>query len=258
MITLKKLDTLKSDTRMRKVVRILESMGRGELFEGEYLKGLLERIIQTDEQRVTQETRERSARLLDVSSCDDRRFQDLAYALASDMGANFGDWDFYDENEVLDRSVRTEFPISLLLDKIRSPFNVGSMFRTAESFGVSNIYLTKPGAAPDHPRTLRSAAGATSVVPYTSGESEEILQLVKDRPVFALEVGGEDIRSFDFPSNGVMVVGSEELGVSPEMLSLARSSAGIVSIGLYGAKGSLNVSTACAIALHEWVSRLRA
>ncbi len=258
MITLKKLDSLREDTRMRKIIRILESASRGESYEGEYITALLERIVESSENRVSEETRGRAARLLPSPVYEKQSLNDLSYALASDMGAAFGDWDFLDADDHLDRTRRTEFPISLLLDRIRSPFNVGSMFRSAESFGVSNIYLMKPGAAPDHPRTLRSAAGAVDVIPHISGESDEILELVRNRPLFALEVGGVDIRSFDFPADGVMIVGSEELGVSPEMLSLARSSAGIVSIPLYGAKGSLNVSTSCAIALHEWVSRLRA
>ncbi len=261
MITLKKLSTLKEDTRMRKVLRILEEIGRGESFSPEYLEGICEAIIQSGEARVTSQTRTLALRFSQKAASgkiDSFACSDLAFALASDMGSSFGDWDFTDENALLDASKRSLLPISLLLDRIRSPFNVGSMFRTSESFGVSEILLTTPCAPVEHPRTQRSAAGATAVVPYRSGESSEIMEMVGDRPLFALELGGTDIHSFKFPREGVMIVGSEELGVSPELLSLARESYGIVSIPLFGAKGSLNVSTACAIALHEWVSRLRA
>lgn len=257
MITLKKLDTLRADTRMRKIIRLLESFARSGVDSMEYLSGLLSRIVDSEEPRVTPDTRSRAAELLNGSSAEVRLISDLAYSLASDMGADFADWDFVNDEKVLDESKRQRFPISLVMDRIRSPFNVGSMFRTAESFGVSNIYLTRPGAPVEHPRTLRSAAGATQVIPHYSGESDQILELINDLPIFALEVGGTDISTFTFPSHGVMVVGSEELGVSPEFMKRARNSAGIVSIPLFGAKGSLNVSSACAIALHQWVSRLR-
>ncbi len=257
MITLRKLDTLRADTRIRKIIRLLETFSRSGVSDRVYLDGLLGRIVDTEETRVSHDTRMRAARMLTRTSVDARMISDLAYSLASDMGADFADWDFVNDEKVLDESKRRVFPISLLLDRIRSPFNVGSMFRTAESFGVSNIYLTRPGAPVEHPRTLRSAGGATRVIPHRSGESEEILELISDLPAFALEVGGTDISNFSFPSHGVMIVGSEELGVSPELMKRARDSAGIVSIPLFGAKGSLNVSSACAIALHQWVSHTR-
>ena len=257
MITLRKLDTLRADTRIRKIIRLLETFSRFGVSDSVYLDGLLERIVDTEEPRISPETRVNAAGMLTLKSVDVRMISDLAYRLASDMGVDFADWDFVNDEEVLDASKRQLFPISLVLDRIRSPFNVGSMFRTAESLGVSNIYLTRPGAPVEHPRAERSAGGATRVIPHRSGESDEILELISDLPVFALEVGGTDIRQFSFPSHGVMIVGSEELGVSPELMKRARDSAGIVSIPLYGAKGSLNVSNACAIALHQWVSRLR-
>jgi TrmH family RNA methyltransferase len=70
--------------------------------------------------------------------------------------------------------------------------------------------------------------------------------------VFALEIGGTPIDSFDFPPSGVVLVGSEELGLSPEALQLADRQCGRVSIPLGGAKRSLNVSVAFGILMHAW------
>jgi TrmH family RNA methyltransferase len=89
-------------------------------------------------------------------------------------------------------------------------------------------------------------------VPGHSGDS------AADTPVpfFALETGGTPLRDFSFPQTGVMIAGSEELGISPEALSLADARLGRVSIPGYGAKASLNVSAAFAIAMQAWSEKL--
>jgi TrmH family RNA methyltransferase len=70
--------------------------------------------------------------------------------------------------------------------------------------------------------------------------------------VFALELGGTPIDRFNFPRGGVVLVGSEELGLSPEAIRLADAQGGRVSIPLGGAKRSLNVSVAFGILMHAW------
>jgi TrmH family RNA methyltransferase len=74
--------------------------------------------------------------------------------------------------------------------------------------------------------------------------------------VFALELGGTSIDRFEFPRSGVVLVGSEELGLSPDALRLADRQFGRVSIPLGGAKRSLNVSVAFGILMHAWRSAL--
>ena len=90
--------------------------------------------------------------------------------------------------------------------------------------------------------------GSNEVVPWSIGGLESL----NTANIFALETGGAPIESFDFPDEGTVILGNEELGVSPEGLELAGRSAGIVSIPLYGAKGSLNVTAAFAILIHSW------
>jgi len=74
--------------------------------------------------------------------------------------------------------------------------------------------------------------------------------------IFALELGGVSIQEFGFPSRGIVLVGSEELGLSPEALALADAALGRVSIPLSGAKKSLNVSVAFGILMSRWHERL--
>jgi TrmH family RNA methyltransferase len=99
--------------------------------------------------------------------------------------------------------------------------------------------------------------GCVDILPWERAEPGDLLG---PRPIalpcFALETGGTGIGDFSFPENGVMIVGSEELGVSPAALERADASLGRVSIRSYGAKGSLNVSVAFGIALHRWAETL--
>jgi TrmH family RNA methyltransferase len=78
----------------------------------------------------------------------------------------------------------------------------------------------------------------------------ELSELDCAKGVFALEVGGIPLDKFSFPFPGLMVVGSEELGVSNKALQYC--SAGFVGIPLVGTKASLNVATAFGIAGYSW------
>ena len=140
-------------------------------------------------------------------------------------------------------------------EDIRSPFNLGSIFRTAEAFGAEKVFLSPGCTDAKHPRAVRSAMGCDEVLTWERKSLTEILrELPEDYPVFALETGGTDIRTFDFPQKGIVVIGSEELGVSPESLTLAK--AGTVTIPMTGIKASLNVGVAFGILMERWTSSI--
>jgi TrmH family RNA methyltransferase len=145
----------------------------------------------------------------------------------------------------------------LVVDRIRSPFNLGSIFRLADSFGIKKIYIVEGGAEPTHQRTIKVGRGTVETVEYEVVSEDSLLAGLKksELPLFALESGGVDITEFDFPLAGICVIGSEELGVSPALLDLCDKRSGRVSIALGGTKGSLNVTSASAIMLHGWFVR---
>lgn len=181
-----------------------------------------------------------------------RPLNTLRHILIRETGQTTADWDCIDPQGVLDGTKRTVFPGTFAyLEDIRSPFNVGSLFRSAESFGVESLYLSPLCADPQHPRSLRSAMGCEAIVPWERRALEEL-----PGPVFALETGGVPLEHFHFPQRGTMIVGSEELGVSPRGLALADRSGGRVSITTYGAKGSLNVGVAFGIVAQTWARNL--
>lgn len=179
-----------------------------------------------------------------------RLLQHVRYGLMDALGAAPADWDYYDpEAGRLTRPQTGLLPIALYLDDIRSPYNVGSIFRTAEAFGIEKIYLSRYTASPAHKRAVRTSMGCTEILPWQIADLEEA---ARERPVFALELGGTPIEQYSFPYRGIAVLGSEELGISPEARRIASGSGGIVSVPLRGAKGSLNVAVAAGILLHAW------
>ncbi|MDR0629588.1 MAG: TrmH family RNA methyltransferase [Treponema sp.] len=183
----------------------------------------------------------------------------IRHFLLAKTGQAPADWDFIDHTGRLDPEKRRYFPgMWVYLEDIRSPFNVGAIFRTAESFGVERIFLSPWCADPNHPRAARTAMGCVSIVAWERLSPDTGLEsiLSGESSCFALETGGTELADFTFPLQGTLIVGSEELGVSPHALAVADASLGRVSIPTYGAKGSLNASVAFGIALQSWAGAL--
>jgi len=173
----------------------------------------------------------------------------LRHALLAATGQAPADWDLIDPSTGKpDSGSRLVHPgMKVYLEDLRSPFNIGSIFRTADAFGVEELILSPSSADPRHPRAERSAMGAVDLLPWRRAALESV---DGEQPFFALELGGEDLDTFEFPERGTVVLGSEELGVSPEARELCTY--GIVSIPMSGAKGSLNVAVAFGILLYAW------
>ena len=260
MITVKKLYTLKTGTKLRKIIRLLEEWEKDLTADREgnmaYYRQLLKRM--EDDADLTPPVLEKIALIqLDDPSCPvlRRGVNSLRHALLNQLDISLADWDFIHPGDQPESGERGCFSgVAVYLDEIRSPFNVGSIFRTAESLGVKELFLSPGTADPLHPRSRRTAMGCIEKLPWSRLDYEGLGKL--NRPSFVLELGGTPVKSYDFPEEGILIVGSEEVGVSPECLSLADRSLGRVSIPLYGWKGSLNVSVAFGIVMNQWVQTL--
>lgn len=246
MITIRKLRTLKEGTRFRKYIVILEEFEKDLIKSNpvnlQYLKSILTEI--SKEHSLPNRIRE-----LILKELSYRSINSIRHLIMSYLSIEPSEWDFTSPRD--NSSDNRKFPISLYLDDIRSPFNLGSIFRTSECFGVSNIYLSKDTTSPDHKRAIRTSMGCIEKMDWKIKELKEIKE-----PVFALELGGKPIHEFKFPKSGTVIIGSEELGVSPEALKLADSSLGRVTIPLSGEKSSLNVANATSILLYKWHEKL--
>lgn len=244
MITLKKISTLKPRVQVRKCGSLMHLAANGTVLDGEYISGLLGILLSSE--LPSEEDKAYFRRTFDsFRSGSMLSGEDVYYRCLRILGEESADWDEVDEKQKLDGKKRTVRPVRLLLDRVRSPYNIGAIFRSAESFGVEHIYLYECGDVCS-PRAMRTSRGAVDVIPYSViTELSEV-----PGPFFALETGGTLIADFEFPPEGTCIVGSEESGVSPECLALACNNK--VTIPLYGAKGSLNVSVATGILLYEW------
>jgi TrmH family RNA methyltransferase len=262
MITVKKIYTLKPRTQVRKVSTLFYEAARNNLSKEEsdieYLKDVFNVLYGDAAKSVIDE--ENYARIdrfklkLETGATDRILYEDISQMLLAVLGSEPSDWDFVTEYGELDGDRRTILHHSLILDRLRSPFNVGSVFRSSDSFGVDKITVVEGTASPTHKRSIRTSRGTTETVDYTEMSEDDLIEELKKtkRPIFALELGGKNINEFDFPSDGIAVIGSEEFGVSDALLKLCDSSLGRVSIPLAGSKGSINVSVATGIMLQAW------
>ncbi len=147
--------------------------------------------------------------------------------------------------------------ISLILDNIRSVFNVGSIFRTAECAGVSKIYLV--GVTPDpidrfgreRKDLAKVALGAEKKVEWEHAKDMlALIKKVKDDgcQIIVLEQAENsvDYKKFKPKFPIALILGEETKGVSDKILSQCDE---IIEIPMIGEKESLNVSVATGVAL---------
>lgn len=158
---------------------------------------------------------------------------------------------------------RQTFPLMLLLDNVRSAFNVGSLFRTADACGCCEVITT--GITP-HPggsgqdKLAKSALGADRIVPnrhfITTREAVEALR--REKPSWSL-VGLEttersilytDLKYHVDEENAgtILILGNEVTGVDTEIMPLLDH---VVEIPMFGAKNSLNVASCGPVVLYE-------
>ncbi len=161
---------------------------------------------------------------------------------------------------VTDRSgPRVEaMPVGVVADSLRSAWNVGGVFRTAECFGADLVLLTGYSADPGDARVARAAMGCDRLVPWKRYRSaSEALLALRERGCFsiALETAEEHptLPSLELRFPCAVLLGNERFGLSPSVVAGADARARIPT---YGAKASLNVVSALAIALYELRRRL--
>jgi 23S rRNA (guanosine2251-2'-O)-methyltransferase len=143
--------------------------------------------------------------------------------------------------------------VYLILDNIRSAYNVGSIFRTADAAGVGRIYLCGITPVPPHTKIAKTALGAEKYLSWEyHRQTWRLLDKLKKEgiQIIALEQtsGAIDYGKFKPKFPVALIVGNELKGLSKKILSYADR---VIEIPMYGSKESLNVSVACGIALYK-------
>lgn len=148
-------------------------------------------------------------------------------------------------------------PVHVVLDNLRSAYNVGSAFRTSDAAAVEHVYLCGMSAHPPHPKLDKTALGAQDYIPWSYHErTMDAIRLIQGKgiPVVAVEIaeGAANHFDFDWPKPVAVVFGNEVTGVPERVLKHCDH---CVQIPMRGYKNSINVATAFGIVLYEIIRR---
>lgn len=148
-----------------------------------------------------------------------------------------------------------KFPLTIVVDNVRSMHNVGSIFRTSDAFLVEKIYLCGITPTPPHREIQKTALGATESVDWQYAEStiEVVNQLKKEGwTILALEQTTNSVMLDELKVEKgekiAIVLGNEVEGVNQEVINLCNKA---VEIPQFGTKHSFNVSVSCGIMLWQ-------
>ena len=150
------------------------------------------------------------------------------------------------------------FPVYVLLDNIRSLYNVGSIFRTADGARAAKLFLCGFTPYPPRKEIEKTALGATQTVPWEYHKDPiALLNHLKSEGIriCALEHTDKSIPYYELSGETFpicLIVGNEITGISKELITEADIA---VDIPMYGMKQSLNAAVAFGIAIFEFVKK---
>jgi len=150
-------------------------------------------------------------------------------------------------------------PAAVLLDNVRSMYNVGAFFRAADGVGLQKVCLCGITAHPPKKAISKTALGAEEIVPWEH-DWDAVKMAEKMRSsgfeIAAIETSSHSLDLFDWQPNFPVCVafGNEVEGLRPELLELADIN---VRIPMLGQKTSLNVATAAGVVLYELLRKYR-
>ncbi|WP_233508513.1 TrmH family RNA methyltransferase [Spongiactinospora gelatinilytica] len=147
----------------------------------------------------------------------------------------------------------TEGRLALILESVTSPFNIGTIFRTAAAFGAERIWLAGNATPPTTQKAQKTALGTDRLVPWEEpAPTLSAVQAAREAgfTVVAVELSGDAVPLHQAPLGGAvcLALGGEDHGCSPALLEAA---AAVCYIPQVGRVGSFNVGIAAAIAMAE-------
>jgi 23S rRNA (guanosine2251-2'-O)-methyltransferase len=183
------------------------------------------------------------------------QFMTLVAPIERAHGRAVTDADFLVRTSDRTLSRSTCLPLVLVVDNLRSAFNVGSIFRTAECFGVSELHLCGYTSRPDQEKLKKAAMGTAEWVAWSwHARSLDCVAMLKANgyKIFAFETvdSAQPLDKVRFERNKTaFIFGNERFGIEAPLLEVAD---GIIEIPCQGQKNSLNVGLAVGIATYEW------
>jgi len=163
---------------------------------------------------------------------------------------------FYQPAYTLDiASLKNKF--SLMLDTIQDPGNLGTIIRIADWFGVEDIICSKETVDVYNPKTIQATMGAIGRIRLHYCDLEKFLDDIPDIPLFGTFLEGENIYKTSLPETGILLLGNEGKGISPQLESRVTHKLFIPNFPANRETSeSLNVAMAAAIACSEFRRRI--
>jgi RNA methyltransferase, TrmH family len=152
--------------------------------------------------------------------------------------------------------IPTEKPIIesgliLALDAIRDPGNLGTILRLCDWFGIDQLICSKETVDIYNPKVVQATMGSIARVNVSYIDLETFINQTQ-LPVFGTFMDGTNIYKTELPKKGIIIMGNEANGISPEIEKLVKNRLTIPRFGTLQKTESLNVATATAIVLSEF------
>ena len=144
--------------------------------------------------------------------------------------------------------------IHVVLDNLRSAFNVGSIFRSSDGAGsVEKIYLCGITSPIDNPKLEKTALGSLEFINSEHYDTTlDAIEELKEQnvPIYSVELtdDSENFQKIEYPDEFALVFGHEKKGIDKEILDISDK---IISLAMRGKKKSLNVANTASIILYE-------
>jgi TrmH family RNA methyltransferase len=140
--------------------------------------------------------------------------------------------------------------VSLLLQTIQDPGNMGSIIRCADWFGVTQIVCSRDCVDAFSPKTVQSTMGSIARVKVFYDDLAAVINAHRNVNVYAAALDGQSIREMSAPEEAMILIGNESKGISRELLDLCS---GRITIPGKGGAESLNAAVATGIILSHLV-----
>ena len=144
-----------------------------------------------------------------------------------------------------------ESALILALDSIRDPGNLGTILRLCDWFGIEQLICSKETVDIYNPKVVQATMGSIARVNVNYVDLESFIDKTK-LAVFGTFMDGNNIYKTDLPQEGIIVMGNEANGISPELERLIKNRLTIPRFGTLQKTESLNVATATGIILSEF------
>lgn len=145
--------------------------------------------------------------------------------------------------------------LTLLLDAVQDPGNLGTILRIASWFGVKNVILGTGCADPFNPKAVQSSMGAVGMVDMLQADLLSVIDAYQDIPVCGTLLDGTDIYTTPLPIPAFVVMGNEGSGLSEAIRQKVNKPLLIPSFAVGPHAESLNVAAATAITVSEFMRR---